>query len=85
MDDLARIKQVLEEDPSLRWGFVIYRCTYGNDKAWDRFMKRLNKRTRLNLEEEGAGHLFERIDWCVQDDVRLSKASASDVRRYVAV
>jgi hypothetical protein len=21
------------------WGFVIYRCVYGDDKAWQRYMK----------------------------------------------
>lgn len=47
---------------------MIYRCTYDNDKDWARFLKHLNTRAWLNLEEDDAGELFERIDWTVQEE-----------------
>jgi hypothetical protein len=66
--DMVATRELLEEDPAAKWGFVIYRCTYTDDEEWARFMDYLNTRTRLNLESEGDQDLFERIDWQVQDD-----------------
>ncbi len=68
MGDLKRVRKVLTRNPDLRWGFVIYRCTYDDNSQWARFMEFLNTRVRLNLEDESAGHLFDRIDWAVQGD-----------------
>ncbi|KAF3000784.1 hypothetical protein E8E13_005467 [Curvularia kusanoi] len=68
MSDLDHTREVLERNPGLKWGFVIYRCTYESDSEWARFMDLLNTRVRLNLEEEGGLDLLDRLDWCVQDD-----------------
>jgi hypothetical protein len=68
MDDLDSIREVLQRNPNLKWGFVIYRCTYDDNQKWARFMDHLNTRVRLNLEEDSAGYLDERIDWAVQED-----------------
>ena len=81
MDDLAQTHDVLERNPSLKWGFVIYRCTYESDLDWARFMDLLNTRVRLNLEEEGGLDLLDRLDWSVQDDRDvLDNASPGQVR-----
>jgi len=37
-----RINDMLNYYSLQKWGFVIYRCTYGDDSAWDRFMHCLN-------------------------------------------
>lgn len=65
MDDLHQVCEVLKRNPHLKWGFVIYRCTYDSDNEWSRFMNHLNTRVRLNLEEDGAAELFDRLDWTV--------------------
>ena len=76
-----RVRAALEGDPNSRWGFVIYRCTYGDDAAWERFMAHLNTRTRLTLEEEyKEADLFPRIDWSVQEDLSLDGAGTEEVR-----
>ena len=83
MGDLDSIREVLQRNPDLKWGFVIYRCTYDDDEKWARFMDHVNTRVRLNLEEEdeGAGNLAERIDWDVQEDREaLADAGPSRVR-----
>lgn len=82
MDDLKYVREVLERDESLRWGFVIYRCgAYDDDGKWQRFMNHLNTRVRLNLQEGGAEDLFDRIDWAVQEDEEeLEGAASSTVR-----
>lgn len=36
MEYLTNVRELLEENPESKWGFVIYRCTYGDDAAWDR-------------------------------------------------
>ena len=81
MSDLDLTRDILERNPGLKWGFVIYRCTYESDSDWSRFMDLLNTRVRLNLEEEGGLDLLDRLDWCVQDnrDV-LDDASTGQVR-----
>lgn len=68
MDDLAQTRNILKRSPGLKWGFVIYRCTYKSDSHWARFMDLLNTRMRLNLEGESSLDLYDRLDWCVQDD-----------------
>jgi hypothetical protein len=81
MDDLDSIRKVLQRNPDLKWGFVIYRCTYDDDQKWARFMDYLNTRVRLNLEEDSAGYLAKRIDWAVQEDREaLEGAGSSRVR-----
>jgi hypothetical protein len=56
-----RIQDELEEHGHRVWGFVIYRCTYGDDAAWEKCLERLHASTRksmryyngLDLLEEG--------------------------------
>jgi hypothetical protein len=40
----------------------------------------LNTRVRLNLEAAGAGDLFARLDWDVQEDRALEGAGVGEVR-----
>jgi hypothetical protein len=35
------------------WGFVIYRCVYGDDDEWKRFMKYFEEDVMTDLEEFG--------------------------------
>ncbi|KAI8939243.1 hypothetical protein NX059_005069 [Plenodomus lindquistii] len=82
MNDPEHVREVLQRNPSLKWGFVIYRCTYEDDEQWNRFMHHLNTRVRLNLEDDGAEELFERIDWDVQENRKvLDGATPGEVRR----
>lgn len=82
VDDLHYIRQALQRTPNLKWGFVIYRCTYDDDDQWKRFMDHLNTRVRLQLGEEDAAELFERIDWDVQEDREaLDGVSSGEVRK----
>jgi hypothetical protein len=43
-------------------------------------MSYLNTRVRLNLEAAGAGDLFTRVDWDVQEDRALEGAGVGEVR-----
>lgn len=44
------------------WGFVIYRCTYGDDDAWQRYMKCFEENVHDGLELHGG-------DWVVGDSL----------------
>lgn len=57
------VQSDLRANPDRKWGFVILRCTYGDDAAWERMMSRLNTQARNSLDLQGASDLFPRIDW----------------------
>ncbi|KAF2678798.1 hypothetical protein K458DRAFT_435478 [Lentithecium fluviatile CBS 122367] len=79
-NDCTQIRAMLEANPFLKWGFVVYRCTYASDTAWKNFMEHLNKRVMLTLQRDGNEDLFERLDWCVQEDPTLEDVSEREVR-----
>jgi hypothetical protein len=58
----------LRANPEKKWGFVIFRCTYGDDAAWERMISRLNTQAKSSLELENASDLFPHIDWEVQEN-----------------
>ncbi|KAF2448770.1 hypothetical protein P171DRAFT_428788 [Karstenula rhodostoma CBS 690.94] len=63
-----------------KWGYVIFRCTYGDDASWDRFMAYLQAKVRDALETEGADDMYEQLDWKVQEDMSLWDASPETVK-----
>lgn len=80
--DCVGIRMQVALSPGSALGFVLYRLTYTDDAQWKCFMDHLNKRTRLNLEDEGEGDLFQHVDWEVQEDPDLQDADDDEVRRY---
>jgi hypothetical protein len=44
-------------------------------------MKHLNTRVRLSLEDGGSSDLISRLDWSVQEDLSLHKASVEQIRK----
>ncbi|XPT00521.1 hypothetical protein M3J09_009672 [Ascochyta lentis] len=80
MGDLTHVRSILSRNLHLKWGFIIYRCTYTSDTQWAAFMTFLNARVRLNLEAVGAGDLFARLDWDLQEDRALEGAGVREVR-----
>lgn len=64
----ADIKERLRKYSDEKWRFGIYYCTYGDDEAWERMMRRLNIQSRENLKCHDAEDLAPRIDWAVEND-----------------
>lgn len=84
-----QLEQTNERTGQRTWGFVIYRCTYGDDDAWARFMKIVNERVRESLEAYDTPELMETLDWPVQEDRATLEGASKDVvrqhfRRWVA-
>lgn len=63
-----------------KWGFVIYRCTYGDDAAWARFMEIFHERALGDLQDEDAEDVLPSLDLKVISDPTLDGASKRDVQ-----
>jgi hypothetical protein len=68
-----------------KWGFVIYRCTYQDDHAWERFKQNIHECTQKFMEmsdaPEAAKSLTDSLEWTfVEDRAALDGASRSQLR-----
>lgn len=51
-----------------KFGYVVYRCTYGDDAAWARFMEILTEHVKYGLEDEKRGQEVKtHFAWTVMD------------------
>jgi hypothetical protein len=55
-----RIQNELDKKGHHVWGFVVYRCTYGDDAAWEKCLERLKASTRETLCYYGGLDLLEK-------------------------
>ncbi|TPX13482.1 uncharacterized protein E0L32_006212 [Thyridium curvatum] len=63
------------------WGFVIYRCAYGDDAAWQRYLDLLKASVAETLDILGRDVLLGPIlVWTVVEDQGLDQATPEDVR-----
>jgi hypothetical protein len=76
-----RIRDHLQEFNQKKWGFVIYRCTYDDDRSWECFIDILGKRVHDYLEEDNGLDLMESLEWTVHSDhATLNGANIDKVR-----
>jgi hypothetical protein len=75
MDQLKRLKHD-------KWGYVIYRCTYEDDAAWDRFKQIVHERTQEDLQDsDDTPELADYLEWTfVEDRATLDGASIPRLR-----
>jgi hypothetical protein len=79
--ELAPIEDHLRKWNLTNWGFVIYRCTYSNDRDWKRFMDIFKRRSEsVIVNSLGAPALHERLSWTVVEDASLEGATTAQVR-----
>lgn len=76
-----KVKEHLRTNQDEKWGFVVYRCTYGDEESWERMMDRLRIQSRENLTCHDAMDLFPRIDWAVQENSLWDGASPALVKQ----
>lgn len=65
-----------------RWGFVIYRCAYGDDDLWNRYLAQFKKNLHNELVDGRRAELLEKyLDWVVVEDPKLDGAPKAEVRK----
>ena len=65
-----------------KWGFVIYRCTYQDDEAWDRFKQIVLARTHKEMQESDTPKVADKLEWTfVEDRASLDGASRAQLRK----
>ncbi|KAI9709034.1 MAG: hypothetical protein M1812_007790 [Candelaria pacifica] len=80
-----KIEHQLNVDGHRIWGFVVYRCTYNSNSAWDLCIQRINASIRKAIDLYNGHDLLEenRFKLTVIDDPELlDGASAQTVRRH---
>lgn len=76
-----RIQRTLKHLGHKHWGFIIYRCTYGDDAARSRFMDILQSSIRETLEFEGVRGLTDTLDMSVQEDAAVLLNASKELER----
>ncbi|KAL2004628.1 hypothetical protein VTN00DRAFT_3364 [Thermoascus crustaceus] len=74
---------------NVSWGFVVYRCTYSDDGAWQQMLQLIRDGVKSSLEAEGRMDLLPRHELIVMDDkARFDGATSHEIRdqfhRWVA-
>jgi hypothetical protein len=73
-DSLRRLKHD-------KWGWLIYRCTYGNDEAWSRFKQIIDQRSREIIADYDTPEAADSLEWTfVEDRGALDGASRDQLR-----
>lgn len=72
--------EILKHD---KWGWVIYRCTYGDDEAWARFQEIVNERSRREMAQSGVPpEVANGLEWTfVSDQSTLDGISRDQLRQ----
>jgi hypothetical protein len=65
-----------------KWGWVIYRTTYGDDEAWSQFQRIINERSRKRMAEPDVlPEVANSLEWTfVSDPTTLDGASRDQLR-----
>lgn len=65
-----------------KWGWVIYRCTYGDDEAWAKFQKIFNDRSRKEMvRRKFPQEVANGLEWTFVSDKRLFDGASRDQLR----
>jgi hypothetical protein len=75
------LSKVLISSKHDKWGFVIYRCTYEDDQAWDRFQQVFRERKQQALQRSDTPKIADSHEWTFVDDrTALDGASRPQLR-----
>ncbi|OBT62289.1 hypothetical protein VE03_08597 [Pseudogymnoascus sp. 23342-1-I1] len=67
----------------LKFGFVIYRCTYSDDAAWTQLLSPIQREAQEHIKGLGPGRdwLGAHLEWSVIEDPTLDGATQEQVKR----
>lgn len=67
----------------ITWGFVIYRCSYNNEDAWQTILQRIRDEMAECLEDQGQEDLLPRHEIIIMDDkAKYDGATSHDIRDH---
>ncbi|KAK3681408.1 hypothetical protein B0T22DRAFT_473349 [Podospora appendiculata] len=83
MSGMDNIPRSMTQTRFYHWGFVIYRCAYGDDALWGRYLEYMKTSVSKTLERRQRRGLLEQyLEWTVMDNrKRLEGASKADVKK----
>ncbi|KAI7547289.1 hypothetical protein KC331_g5106 [Hortaea werneckii] len=81
LNEAAKVKRNLNRDNRDRWGFAIYRCTYGDDAAWDRFKDIITTRAQKETRELDEPEILDKLEWTTFDDREIFDNATTDSLR----
>ncbi|KAI7466088.1 hypothetical protein KC357_g7469 [Hortaea werneckii] len=74
VDRLSKLKQD-------KWGFLIYRCTYRDNRDWELFKAIVHRRTQKDMAYSDVPELADSLEWTfIEDRNSLEDASKDHVR-----
>lgn len=82
--EISAIGTSLEEDKLKQWGFVLIRCTYGSQEAWEKFFRLAKQDAYDYFEQRGMedSGVYTSLVWTVIEDAdTLDGASFLDTSR----
>jgi hypothetical protein len=81
-EELQRIEDALLPDHR-KWGWIIYRTTYGDDAKWSQFITTFQTLVReITLMKDGGSQHVNYIDFPVRQHSGFDKANAKDLRAH---
>ena len=83
LSDAAKVKRLLNYTHHDRWGFVFYRCAYGDDAAWGKFNNIIRTRAREQILGSDKPELLDTLEWTIFDDREtFNEASADALHKH---
>ncbi|KAF7552038.1 hypothetical protein G7Z17_g4573 [Cylindrodendrum hubeiense] len=77
----TQLQEIPQETVHDKWGWVIYRCTYGDDVAWTRFKDIINLRSRQATAESDTPEYVNSLEWKFVDDQHMLEGATRDQLR----
>lgn len=79
---LPSIIRSMQKTEFRKWGFRIYRCTYNDDAAWNRYITNLQHHVNEGLKANGSDYMLTPYhEWMIEEDrVSLDGVSKEVVR-----
>ncbi|KAI6840176.1 hypothetical protein KC342_g3003 [Hortaea werneckii] len=71
----------LSKSKEEKWGFVIYRCTYKDDRDWERFKATVHRRTQEDMADSDVPEVANFLEWTFVDDRESLEGASKDYLR----
>jgi hypothetical protein len=66
--DATTIQESLQKYKVTQWGFVLFRCTYGSQEKWDKFVALLKEHAHDYFEWRDMEHVYDSLAWTIIQD-----------------